>query len=206
MKKILLRKEYIYEGNLILINKKYNLKDKIKSYNLKPVNDEYANILLDYNCSLALNNILQEINSKKEILLQKRSATKESNPNRWTVSASGHLVTGDSSYDAAVRETEEELGIKVKTQKLEYLFTVKEQQRPKEGFLDNEFIDIYWLLMDNDIPNFKIQKEEVAEIRWVSYEEFKKMVKNKDKRLVQHDEIHYQLFQQLEKNCRKKEI
>ena len=146
------------------------------------------------------------INSKKEILLQKRSAIKESNPNRWTVSASGHLVTGDSSYEAAVRETEEELGIKVKTQKLEYLFTVKEQQRPKEGFLDNEFIDIYWLLMDNDIPNFKIQKEEVAEIRWVSYEEFKKMVKNKDKRLVQHDEIHYQLFQQLEKNCRKKEI
>lgn len=69
MKKILLRKEYIYEGNLILINKKYNLKDKIKSYNLKPVNDEYANILLDYNCSLAFNNILQEINSKKEIIL-----------------------------------------------------------------------------------------------------------------------------------------
>lgn len=83
---------------------------------------------------------------------------------------------------------------------------MKEQQRPKEGVLDNEFIDIYWLLMDNDIPNFKIQKEEVAEIRWVSYEEFKKMVKNKDKALVQHDEIHYQLFQQLEKNCRKKEI
>lgn len=75
-----------------------------------------------------------------------------------------------------------------------------------EGVLDNEFIDVYWLLMDNDILNFKIQKEEVAEIRWVSYEEFKKMVKNKDKRLVQHDEIHYQLFQQLEKNCRKKEI
>lgn len=52
------------------------------------------------------------INSKKEILLQKRSAIKESNPNRWTVSASGHLVTGDSSYEAAVRETEEELGIR----------------------------------------------------------------------------------------------
>lgn len=143
------------------------------------------------------------INSKKEILLQKRSATKESNPNRWTVSASGHLSTGDSSYKAAVRETEEELGIKVNTQKLEYLFTVKEQQRPKEGFLDNEFIDIYWLLVDNDIQNFKIQKEEVAEIKWVPYEDFKEMVKNKDKTLVQHDEIHNQLFQQLEEkfNC-----
>lgn len=138
------------------------------------------------------------INSKKGILLQKRSATKESNPNRWTVSASGHLSTGDSSYEAAVRETEEELGIKVNTQKLEYLFTVKEQQRPKEGFLDNEFIDIYWLLVDKDIQNFKIQKEEVAEIKWVPYEDFKEMVKNKDKTLVQHDEIHYKLFQQLE--------
>ena len=143
------------------------------------------------------------INSKKEILLQKRSATKESNPRKWTVSASGHLGTGDSSYEAAVRETEEELGIKVDTQKLEYLFTVKEQQRPKDGFLDNEFIDIYWLWIDDDREDFNIQKEEVEEIKWVSYEEFKAMVKNKDKRLIQHDEIHDKLFEKLEENFRK---
>lgn len=142
--------------------------------------------------------IIFVVNSKGEIVLQKRSANKDSNPNMWTVSASGHLSAGDNSYQAAKRELEEELGIKDNNKQLEYLFTVKEQQRPKKGFIDNEFLDVYLLNIDIDIENVTIQKEEVSEVKFVSYKELQEMVKNKDKTLVEHDEIHDKLFPILE--------
>src|SRR5437868_2592479 len=49
-------------------------------------------------------------NSRGEVLLQKRSAKKDTFPLRWDSSAAGHLNPGEP-YDAcALRELEEELG------------------------------------------------------------------------------------------------
>ncbi len=45
--------------------------------------------------------------------LQKRGANKELYPNRLTVSASGRIRHGESVLEAAKRETQEELGIKL---------------------------------------------------------------------------------------------
>ena len=50
-------------------------------------------------------------NSRHELLVQKRSATKDSFPGCFDSSAAGHL-NADESYDAAAyRETQEELGL-----------------------------------------------------------------------------------------------
>src|ERR1700722_1586072 len=52
-------------------------------------------------------------NQKGEIFLQKRSMAKDTFPGAWDSSASGHVDSGED-YDAcAVRELEEELGLKV---------------------------------------------------------------------------------------------
>jgi isopentenyl-diphosphate delta-isomerase type 1 len=49
-------------------------------------------------------------NAKGEVFLQKRSAKKDTFPQRWDSSAAGHLSPGEE-YDAcALREVEEELG------------------------------------------------------------------------------------------------
>ena len=48
------------------------------------------------------------VNDKGEIILQKRSKDKGSNPNKWTASASGHLAVGDTNIQGARRELEEE--------------------------------------------------------------------------------------------------
>jgi isopentenyl-diphosphate Delta-isomerase len=49
-------------------------------------------------------------NSKGEVFLQKRSAKKDTFPQRWDSSAAGHLNPGEE-YDACVpREVQEELG------------------------------------------------------------------------------------------------
>lgn len=45
------------------------------------------------------------------IWLQKRSERKRTHPGRWTSSASGHVPAADTLHEAALRETEEELGV-----------------------------------------------------------------------------------------------
>ena len=57
-------------------------------------------------------------NTNGQLLLQKRSATKDQFPLCYTSSASGHLDAGETYEQAAIRELEEELGLKCP---LEYL-------------------------------------------------------------------------------------
>ena len=52
------------------------------------------------------------INSKNELLLQKRSASKKTHPNYWDISGAGHIRAGESVIDGAIRELKEELGHK----------------------------------------------------------------------------------------------
>jgi len=55
-------------------------------------------------------------NSRGELLLHRRSASKDEYPSRYTASASGHVTAGDT-YDAtAERELEEELGLRAPIQ------------------------------------------------------------------------------------------
>ena len=60
-------------------------------------------------------------NRETEVLLQKRSAEKESHPGCWDISSAGHLQAGDTFEEAAVRELEEELGISVGKDSLEFV-------------------------------------------------------------------------------------
>ena len=51
-------------------------------------------------------------NQQGELLLQKRSAWKDREPSKWDSSAAGHLEPGETYEAGAIRETEEELGIR----------------------------------------------------------------------------------------------
>lgn len=50
-------------------------------------------------------------NSRGELLIHRRSATKDECPLMYTSSASGHLAAGEDYEPAAVRELQEELGL-----------------------------------------------------------------------------------------------
>jgi 8-oxo-dGTP pyrophosphatase MutT (NUDIX family) len=45
-------------------------------------------------------------------------------PNRWDISAAGHIESGQDSVDTAVRELAEELGVATTRDELEFAFTV----------------------------------------------------------------------------------
>ncbi len=53
-------------------------------------------------------------NQEDKIFLQRRSNAKQLFPGRWDLSATGHVQAGESREEAAIRELEEELGLRVK--------------------------------------------------------------------------------------------
>ena len=106
------------------------------------------------------------INSKNEILIQKRSSQKKKSPNKWDMPSAGHVNAGESIIDGAIRETKEELGIDTKENDYEF---IKEYINEK----GHELAQIYLLKLDKNIDDFILQKEEVAEVKWVNLDEFK---------------------------------
>ena len=62
--------------------------------------------------------ILRERAGKVEVLLQKRSAWKDSNPGCYDISSAGHLSAGDTYLEGALREIGEELGIHAEAEEL----------------------------------------------------------------------------------------
>lgn len=54
-------------------------------------------------------------NEQGKLYLQKRGPQKSLFPNRFDLSATGHVRAGEARQDAAVRELDEELGLRAKT-------------------------------------------------------------------------------------------
>ncbi len=134
------------------------------------------------------------INDKGEILLQRRCATKDSNPNMLDISSAGHLTAGDESLSGAIRELKEELNLDVKPEELQFIKTLKRNSKYTSTFINNEFDDLYILRTTKSIDDMKYQEEEISEIFFVPYKEFKNMVENKREDLLRHEEEFKILF------------
>jgi isopentenyldiphosphate isomerase len=137
------------------------------------------------------------MNSKNELLLQKRSANKDSCPNMWYVSVGGHIEANEDNVQTIIRECSEELGLDISDQidQVKYLYTFKEIVILNSGqFIDNEFYDVYLLKIDLDPDTLVLQEDEVAEVKFIGYNEFKQAVINKDESFWIHDEGFNMLF------------
>lgn len=104
---------------------------------------------------------LHIFNSKGELFLQKRAATKDVQPNRWDASVAGHIDLNEKPDKAVLREASEELGISNITPHylLKYII---ETDRERE--LSYCFYTIY----DGD---FHIDNNEVSDGRFWTIEE-----------------------------------
>lgn len=97
------------------------------------------------------------INSQGQVFLQKRSRKKDVSPGAWDSSASGHLHVGESYDDAAARELEEEIGLRL-LHPLERLFRIV--ACPETGF---EFVWVYRYYSDGPM---KLNHDEIEEGGW----------------------------------------
>ena len=77
--------------------------------------------------------------SNGTILLSQRSAKKTICPLMWDVSVAGHIDAGETPKQAAIRETEEEIGIKISEKELNQIGIFEWFQSYESGIIDNEF-------------------------------------------------------------------
>ena len=122
-------------------------------------------------------------NSKGETLLQRRSKNKKMAPGKLALCA-GHIESRDDSLTTAKKELFEELGIDVDKKDIIYLITEKKEKIFSENSINRIFNDIYHVMIDKNISEFKIQEEELSEVIWINYLELKKRIANHDDELV----------------------
>ncbi|MCQ4023049.1 MULTISPECIES: NUDIX domain-containing protein [unclassified Ruminococcus] len=108
-------------------------------------------------------------NSKGEMLIQQRQPFKEGFPNMWDVSVGGSALAGETSAQAAQRETLEEIGVELKLN----------GQRPHLTInFEYGFDDFYLVDSDVDISRLTLQYEEVKTVKWATREEIYMMMKS----------------------------
>jgi isopentenyldiphosphate isomerase len=99
-----------------------------------------------------------------KVLLQKRSMNKDVAPGRWDTSVGGHVDPKEGLIEAAMREMEEELGIRAQ---VEFLYTYK-HSNPYE----TELVHTYKCVLDGNC-SLSFNREEIDELRFWGIDEIK---------------------------------
>lgn len=108
-------------------------------------------------------------NSQGELLIQKRSASKDTFPNCWDISVAGHVDFEESYLEAAIRETQEEVGLLVTKQSLRLLGKLLIELPWETEFQQCYRID----LKTSHVITFP--EDEVAEVMWINSDQLKTM-------------------------------
>ena len=129
--------------------------------------------------------------SEGKILIQKRAANKDTYPNLWDISVAGHLSAGDTPITATLREIEEEIGLTITTESLQFLKTIKNSKQPSKTILDNEFNHLFLCCVNINTQQLKLQPEEVAAVKLLSISEFKNQLQNNYSEFAPHGMKYY---------------
>lgn len=111
-----------------------------------------------------------------EFLFQHRSKFLKGNPDKWDVSAGGHINLNEPVLDTAVRETREEIGVEIDKNKLEFAGSYVRWKL---------LINLYFYDWDDRADEFSFNDQEVEEVKWIKYSELKGFAPNFKQRLME---------------------
>ncbi len=114
------------------------------------------------------------------ILLAQRAASKTICPLLWDVSVAGHIDSGETIETGAIREVEEEIGLKIKEKELHKIGVFECFQSYPNGIIDNEFHHTYISELNTTIETLTPQTEEVEALKLVTIEAFKSLLANSE--------------------------
>lgn len=160
-------------------NKKNKLEKTLIRENGEPENGEFK-----------LSIHLWIMNDKGEFLIQKRSANRKANPNKWAFTG-GAVDSGEESYQGAIREAQEEMGISLAPEEVEFLLGFKRE---------HDFVDVFLAKKNVNIQDVKMQEEEVSESKWVTSSELDQIINNRE--FVPAINLYYDLFKKLLEKCK----
>lgn len=125
-----------------------------------------------------------------DVLLQKRSADKDSFPGCYDISSAGHVAAGSGYLETAVREIGEELGISASKDDLHFIGFHKGIMNGNfygRDFQNHEISAVYVYDKPVKMENISLQEEEVEEVIWMDYDTCQKK--------MEKDEISHCIFQ-----------
>ena len=117
-----------------------------------------------------------------DLLLQKRSSTKDSYAGCYDISAAGHVDAGEPAADhyrqAALRELSEELGIRADAAQLHYVGKrrVHHVSGKDHSFIDEELSYVFIYEETVNENELTLQASEVESVRWMEYEAVREAV------------------------------
>lgn len=110
-------------------------------------------------------------NSKGEFLISQRSANK-THPLMWECTG-GSALKGEDTYEAAIREAKEEMGVDISNFKYKFIGSAKR-------YYPNcpDILEVWLFYGDIDIGDVIIQGEEVNDVMWASKEKIMELYEN----------------------------
>jgi 16S rRNA (adenine1518-N6/adenine1519-N6)-dimethyltransferase len=109
-------------------------------------------------------------NKQNKILIQKRSPYKEKRPNLLCISASGHVLKGETYEQAAKRELQEELGI---IASLKLIGSLPISLKWSEKDIEKEHTRLFICQWDKEL---KFQESEITWIKFLSQKEIQNIL------------------------------
>jgi len=100
------------------------------------------------------------------ILLARRAFNKSHDPGKWGPAVAGTVEEGETYEQNIIKEAEEEIGLK----DIKPILGGKKRRRTKWNYFSQEFL----LTLPVGFNDFKVAKDEVAEVKWFSEEELRR--------------------------------
>lgn len=91
-------------------------------------------------------------------------------PNMWNETG-GAASTDEKSEMTCAREFEEELGVKPNMDNTELISSIKRKY---------DYVDVWHIEQGIDLKDIKMQEDEASEVKYVTIDELKKIIKDKD--------------------------
>lgn len=108
------------------------------------------------------------INKENKMLIQQRVAKAKKFPNMWSQTGGGVLVN-ENSKETVKRECKEELDLKIDEDEIYYIGSYIRKK---------DIVDVWLVKKEVDINNLKLEPNEVADVKLVTFEEFDYMIEN----------------------------
>lgn len=104
-------------------------------------------------------------NDKHKFLIQKTSSKRDSE----YATTGGHVTFGDNGLQTVVKEVEEELGVQIQENEVEFVDSIKHSIA---------YCEIYYVHKNINKEDLKLQEEEVESADWYSIEEIQSLIEN----------------------------
>ena len=128
-----------------------------------------------------------------KLLIQKRTSNKDTHPGLWDVSVAGHIGSGESIIDSAIREVQEEIGLAITGIELKKIGVFKSIQKHSEELIDCEFHHTFLSKLKIPIEKLIRQKSEIDDLKLISNNQFEQELNDKvlAKQYVPHSIEYY---------------